>query len=870
MDIRRTIKRGLYGWVGLFLALTVHASPLNLTPEEQQWIQAHPQLRIAQFANWPPFDFLNAAQPTGFSIDFIKLLCQRLSLTPKFVQVADNQAAYNALNQHEVELIHSLMPSDKPDPAIAYTAPYLMGFYVIVTHNSLRNITQLADLSSKHIAVLQGNAITELIRKEYPSFELSYYPDAASALKAVSTRQADAYVDSLGTVSFMIQQNMMSNLQIIGEIKPTPLTDNALLRMGVSKDNPILLSIFNKAILSVSEDEHMMLYNRWIAVNEVNKNLMKKSDQVILSQDEQAWLAAHPTIHLGFDSDWPPFEMLDKQGQPDGMVADYIKLIEQKLGIELQITHTRNWIDTIKLSQSKQLDLVASVARTEERDRYLRFSQAYLSFPMVVVTRDNVTFINDLKDLIGKKILIVQGYESHIRLALEHPELTLTTVANSRDALKQLSQGSDAFAYIGNLATISHILKEEGLTNIKVSGELPYRFDLAFASRADWPELNQLLHRAIDAITPQEHDAIYRKWIKLSYPHQVSYQLFWKLMIGIGVIGLLLLYWNRKLRVLNAKIRYMHFSLGQAHQELQNYVELVDKYVLTITLDPEGCISEVSEAFCQMSGYSAQELQHRHFQYLCADDSENLSCAALVTRLQQQHSWAGELKQLKKNGSYYWVQMVANPKFDSKQQLKGYTFIGHNITNKKRVEELSITDDLTQIYNRRYFNQIFPKEVLRAKRHGHLLCFMILDIDNFKKYNDALGHQQGDQALRDVAHVLDETLRRAGDFAFRLGGEEFGALLTVQLAHDALFLCEQIRQAIEQLNIPHPDNNSYPQLTVSIGLAMVDDFTQLDLNTIYRLADNQLYKAKHAGRNQVCAIEQRAQSNSATPKDAPK
>jgi len=154
-----------------------------------------------------------------------------------------------------------------------------------------------------------------------------------------------------------------------------------------------------------------------------------------------------------------------------------------------------------------------------------------------------------------------------------------------------------------------------------------------------------------------------------------------------------------------------------------------------------------------------------------------------------------------------------------------------------------------------------PREWRRALREGTPINLMLIDVDHFKQYNDTAGHQAGDQVLARVAAVLREHSRRAGDFCFRIGGEEF-ALLTRTLNHDdAKPRAEALRAACEGLAIPHPGRPSGSVVTVSIGalwvqpVALGSDRATIpdDWNALYRRADALLYAAKEQGRNRVVA-----------------
>jgi diguanylate cyclase (GGDEF)-like protein len=170
----------------------------------------------------------------------------------------------------------------------------------------------------------------------------------------------------------------------------------------------------------------------------------------------------------------------------------------------------------------------------------------------------------------------------------------------------------------------------------------------------------------------------------------------------------------------------------------------------------------------------------------------------------------------------------------------------------KELERISTTDALTNIYNRRYFNELFPKFINSAKRKNELISFIIIDVDHFKQYNDTYGHQMGDDALVKIARAIQDSLHRADDYCFRLGGEEFGAIFKVDSKEHSTQLANKIRENIESLKIEHSKNSSSLYITASMGLICkpADDIQNVD--EFYKQGDDLLYRAKESGRNRVC------------------
>jgi diguanylate cyclase (GGDEF)-like protein len=169
-----------------------------------------------------------------------------------------------------------------------------------------------------------------------------------------------------------------------------------------------------------------------------------------------------------------------------------------------------------------------------------------------------------------------------------------------------------------------------------------------------------------------------------------------------------------------------------------------------------------------------------------------------------------------------------------------------------KAEKEAITDPLTELYNYRYFLLQLNREVSRAQRHKSVFSLIMIDIDFFKNYNDAYGHQTGDLILRRIAQAMLENTRNS-DMVCRYGGEEFCIICPELSKEDAKKTAEKLRQIVQALELPKIKSVPTENLTISSGIASFPD----DGSNAYQLiqnADKALYKAKESGRNQVCVI----------------
>lgn len=168
------------------------------------------------------------------------------------------------------------------------------------------------------------------------------------------------------------------------------------------------------------------------------------------------------------------------------------------------------------------------------------------------------------------------------------------------------------------------------------------------------------------------------------------------------------------------------------------------------------------------------------------------------------------------------------------------------------LEKMSMQDGLTEIPNRRFFQENLAREWSRCMRNGLPLSLLIMDIDNFKPYNDNYGHGAGDECLRKVANVIKDTLSRPTDQAARYGGEEFVVLLPETHAAGALHVAEELRAAVQGLGITHEHSPTAPVVTISVGTSTHSAESPMkNKEQLLQLADEALYQAKEAGRNRI-------------------
>ncbi|WP_273021931.1 EAL domain-containing protein [Rheinheimera sp.] len=268
--------------------------------------------------------------------------------------------------------------------------------------------------------------------------------------------------------------------------------------------------------------------------------------------------------------------------------------------------------------------------------------------------------------------------------------------------------------------------------------------------------------------------------------------------------------------------------------------------------DHDGIIQSVNPSFCSITGYSLQEVLGQSPRLLSSGLHQTEFYRDMWQVLLQHGHWQGEIWNKRKNGELYpqWLTITAIR--NEQQQISQFAAIFSDITERKqqeqKIHQLAYIDELTGLANRRMFFDRLQLSLANAHRHNHQLAVLFLDLDLFKRINDTLGHQAGDQALKEVARRISETVRE-GESVARLGGDEFTILLPEISQTDPLECLA--RRLIKQIEKPVRLLDQEFFLTTSIGIAVYPQ-DGVNAEQLVKHADVAMYQAKNSGRNQYC------------------
>jgi len=314
-----------------------------------------------------------------------------------------------------------------------------------------------------------------------------------------------------------------------------------------------------------------------------------------LTSEEREWLKLHSgNIVVNCEAGWPPIIDTDKEGNSFGIVMDYQRILEKKLNFKFKLDKLDSWENFMERFRKGEIDVNNNLQKTVERSEYAFFTKPYIKIPNAIIVRNELKESLSLEQMYGMKIAVTKDFalDKYIKKTYDH--LKLVPFDND---LKCLLETSTKYvdAAVVNLAVASYLIEQNGISNLHVAGYIDYTNELSFASRKDWPILNNILGKGLELITQSERDAIYKKWISLGEtpfykdPHFWDIALFFVFVVFMSIMMMVI--WNhclrKKVEIRTKEIAGINKQLKkEINERLKMEVELLEsKDFLQLTLD---------------------------------------------------------------------------------------------------------------------------------------------------------------------------------------------------------------------------------------------------------------------------------------------
>ncbi len=294
-----------------------------------------------------------------------------------------------------------------------------------------------------------------------------------------------------------------------------------------------------------------LLFKRWVLIllGLMFPVSLMADDSSMLTREEERWLEQHTDIRFAPAPYYPPVEFFDENDVYRGITADFLRLMGERQGLDMNVTQYPSWDKVVAATQEGKVDVWGASAITPERQEYMNFTRPYIRLPAVIVVRKDIDGPLNMRDLDGHKVVLIKGYASSEYVKENFPSLDILEVPDLETGLRMVSYGLSDAIIATNAAALFYI-ERDGLTNLRVAGESGFAWQLRFAVRKDWPELVSIIQKGLDDISDDELRTIFRRWINLGYEGQIfTPQLLLQIAGGIFVLlAIMVFVWNRMLR----------------------------------------------------------------------------------------------------------------------------------------------------------------------------------------------------------------------------------------------------------------------------------------------------------------------------------
>lgn len=672
------------GVIAFQSALASERIPLN--EHEKVWLKAHPTIRLGFNPDMQPLFIQDTGGGHIGVLPDIILRLEALTGLEILIEAGPWHKVIQQVKQGDIDGLLLCVPDLAEEAGLLPTKGYIDAIPVVFGKKEASvTITSIEDLQGKRVAYMRKVKFVENILNRFGNtITVVKCNSVIDAMKMVLEGKADVVL-GMNFDTYLISQSVLSG------VVPLFIDTSHVVKAvtAVYAEWPELVSILNKGLAAMGEADIHKILAKWTQIEAVSKP--------VLTESERTWLKAHPVIRVGADRAWGPIEFLDSDGNYKGLAIDYLNRIESMLGLRFEFVR-EGWQALIARAKEREVDLFTCVASTPERERYLLFTEPYLRMPAGIFAGKNVAYITGLNQIAGKKLSVVEGYAVHDYLSAAYPDIQLVLVKTPEEGVGAVLQ-EKAFAFAGNIITTGHLISHKGFLNVKMVGEIPFSNAQRMGVRKDWPELRNILQKAISAIPDAERNTMYNQWVPVTFEKGADYSLLRNVGLGCLLLVCLVFLWNRRLAVEVGRRTAAYRDSEKKLKAIFNH-----RFQLTGLLDVDGKVIQINKTACSMVGVDPGELTGKFFWQIPHWDHSwvlQLEIQRAVEKVKEGKPISFETTHRDVKGDIKQIEFSLTPAHDDKGTLVYIVPEGRDITEQKQSEKRLIESERNyrEIYN---------------------------------------------------------------------------------------------------------------------------------------------------------------------------
>ena len=594
VDILNLIKR-LRLFLGVIPVYLCWLLLVSLNAFADSTYQVSRIIRVGAYENQPKIYTDETGNIVGLFPDILNYTAQKEGWRLKYLHGTWSQCL-ERLKRNEIDIMVDVAFSEKRAQEYKFNHQTFLVNWATVYAGRKQAIDSLIDLSGKKIAVMQNSIHTEGedgIKTLALKFDIDCTFVEVASYQEVFELLSDDKVDA-GIVNRIFGALFSEEY----DVKKTSIVFNPNhLKFAFPKESTLAATLIERIDHHLSElkKDPDSIYNRALYVylsglpREMvfsEPDISQPGKTIMLTIAEEAWIRDHPVISLGVDPEFSPFEYITPEGLYSGIASEYVKLLNQRLGLNMQVIKGLTWTEAVDKAKIKEIDLLPCVGMTRERKKFLKFSKSYINFHRAIITQTDKPFLTGLSDIENMKVAVQQN-SSHEGYLRENTKIEPLLFETLQKALLAVSNGQ-AQAFVGNIASSTYWIRKLNLTNLKVAAPVPQVTQkLHFAVREDWPELINILNKGLASISREEKDDIRKRWINIEYEPGISPRVFWRYLLQIAgaalVILMFILIWNYRLKREIQKRIEIDRKLSEANKRLKKLDQLKSMFIASMS-----------------------------------------------------------------------------------------------------------------------------------------------------------------------------------------------------------------------------------------------------------------------------------------------
>lgn len=516
---------------------------------EGKWLRAesNPSALLLAFStgNEPYMSVNLAGKPTGLFIDLWQTWADKNDIDIEFVPNS-MLLSLQALKQGKAD-IHIAYPESEKVKSGLPTAKHLYSVYSqLFVQKEYDEHKGTEQLRNKTIGMFRTAPYKMDFESSFPQVNIAWYQTQDEMINAAVRGDIYGFIAEQHTTNFrLLQNNLADHFKRIAQVS----YESKLF--SLVKDNYGLIEKINQGFINIPLAELEAIESKWLGTEQATY-FKNNAFRLGLSIEEKNWLQLVPDIKVGITDNWKPYEFVDEFGNVQGITKDIFDIASQLTGQNYNFEVYSSWEALVNDFKTGHLDMVANISQSEDRESYATFTSPFWKSSWAVATEKDFGKFDSIKELYGKRIAMVEGYQVLEQIHEEYPQVIIQVVRSLDEAMELLHEGK-IDGMLENMVVLSQFLQDHEEVNFKLHIINDMVADISrMGVRKDLAVQAQIMEKVVQSITETQSKTILNKWFTLDLDSGVSYQEYWRnISIAVLVASFILavvLFWNRKLK----------------------------------------------------------------------------------------------------------------------------------------------------------------------------------------------------------------------------------------------------------------------------------------------------------------------------------